>query len=120
MVLLCWHTTSEDVGEIGIEIELFHKYAAEFYYCATDSSRGAVLKNGIWHKNGTHWYSLELAESLWRSNSETVNSTFQKWWQWLERQATFWTAMQIFMSTAGELFLVYIANAGAVLKNSVL
>ena len=48
----------------------------------------------------THWYSLMLAECLWTSNSgyehsEVVGGAFQQWWQWRERRATFWTAMQM-------------------------
>jgi len=52
-----------------------------------------------------------LAEHLRRPNtqcelSEVVGGVFQQWQQQHERQATFWTAMQIFMSTACRLLFI--------------
>jgi hypothetical protein len=81
---------------------------------ATDSSRGAVWQNGVWHgsayeaetchwihicgKNCTHWHSLTLAERLrrpysGREHSEEVGGAFQQWRQWYVRQATVRTAL---------------------------
>jgi len=64
-----------------------------------------VSLNFSMQKNGTHWYSLMLAECIWRSNSgcehrEVGGGVFQQWPQWRDRWAMFQTAMQIFMSTA--------------------
>ena len=72
--LFCWHMTSKaDVGSMVVEAELSHQYSVTFCCCVTDSSRGTVWHNGIWHGNadkmkvghwippcasGTHWHSF--------------------------------------------------------------
>ena len=56
-------------------------------------------------KNYIHWFSLTLAECFWKPNSgceytETVSGPFQQRWQQHERQDTFCTSMQVYMSAA--------------------
>ena len=67
-------------------------------------------------KNGTHWHSSILAEHLWRPNSarehsEAVGDVFQPWWQGCERQAIFWTAMQILTSVMCRILVIAGRNA---------
>ena len=83
-ISLCWPTTSEaDVSGMA-EVEPALQYSIIFCCHVTDSSRGAVWQNGIWHgnvreekmwnwiplcrKNSTHWHSPTLSEHLWRPN----------------------------------------------------
>ena len=72
-------------GGIKAEVEHSYQYSVPFCCNATDSSRGAVWQNGLWHesadeakvwnwipprgKSGTNWYSSVLAEHWWRPNS---------------------------------------------------
>lgn len=49
-------------------------------------------------RNGTHWHSLMLAESLWRPNTGCehiwlVGGAFQQWRQQCRRPTIFWTGM---------------------------
>ena len=84
--LLCWPATSEvDIGGMTTEAEPSEQYSMTSCCCVTDGSREAAWQNGVWcgsayeakaghwispcRKNGTYWYSLILAEYLWRSNS---------------------------------------------------
>ena len=111
-VLLCRPTLPEvDVGGTAVEFEPSHQRSIALCCCVTDGSWGAVWQNDAWYgiayeekmwnrippcgkKTCTHWHSLMLADYLWSSNSEcyhseVVGGTFQQWWQWCERQATF-------------------------------
>jgi len=93
----------------------------------TDGSRGALWQNPVWHGSVyeakvSHWIlpcrkkmtfidpltSID-AEHLWRSNSryghsEAVGCVFHQWWQWHERQATFWTATHSIPTTKWRAF----------------
>ena len=114
LMLLCWPMMSEaDVGVIAVVAELSHQCSITFCCCVTDGIRGAVWQNGVWHgsayeakvcqwippcgKNGTHWYTLTLAEHLWRPNggcehSEAVGDAFQQWrlQQWVTTGSNFY------------------------------
>ena len=75
-----------DVGSMAVEVEPSHQYPLAFCSRVIDGSR----RNGIWHgnvygakgcyrippcrKNCTHWYSLMLAECLWRPKSGCEHS----------------------------------------------
>ena len=102
--LWCWPTMSEvGVGGTAVGIEPSHQYPVPFCYHATDGSRGAVWKNGVWNgsvnkakvwnwihphrQNGTQWHSSTFSGCLWKSNSgcersEVVGGPFQQWWRW--------------------------------------
>ena len=84
-VLLCKPMISEvDIGNMEVEVEHSCQYSITFSCHVTDSSRGAVWQNGIWHGSAhqakvchwipprrnkcTHWHSLVLGECWWRSN----------------------------------------------------
>ena len=123
--------TSEADVSGAADVEPSHQYPVTFCCCVTDGSREAVWQKGLWHggaceakvchwiftsgkKTCTHWHSLMLADYLWSSNSEcyhseVVGGTFQQWWQWCERQATFQTAMQ----TSAACRLLFIAGENA-------
>jgi len=114
LILFFWLMTSEAAaGGMAVEVKPSCQYATAFCCHVTDSSRGAVWQNAIWHGGsseakfcqwippcGKKWYSTTLGEHFWRPNSgcehsEVVNNAFQQWWQWSERQAMFWMAMHI-------------------------
>jgi hypothetical protein len=49
-IFLCWPKTSEaDVGDMAPEVEPSRQYSVKFCCRATDDSRGAVWRNGVWH-----------------------------------------------------------------------
>ena len=49
-IWLCWPAVTDvDVGGIALDVEPSHQYSVTFCYPVTDSSRGAVWQNGIWH-----------------------------------------------------------------------
>ena len=108
---------------MAVEVEPSHQHSITFGCCAAYGSRAAVWQNGVWQENayegkvchwippsaetGTQWHLLMLAECWWRPNSGCEHSgAFQQQWQRCERQAAFWTAMEIFMSAeCGLLFI---------------
>jgi len=58
-------------------------------------SKGVELNSSMWEKkNGTHWYSLMLAERKWRpSNGCEHSGVLQQWWQQCEGHAACWMAI---------------------------
>ena len=58
---------------------------------------------------GTYWTFMETKQWMW---AQWVGSgAFQQSRQWYERQAMFWTAMQIFVSTASRILVITGKNA---------
>ena len=90
-ILLCWPPTSEvDVGSIAAEVEPSHQYSVTFCCSATDGSRGAVWKNGVWHGSENEgkvcpwippcekkWHPLTFINTCW---------TFLETKQWMWAQ----------------------------------
>ena len=118
--LVCSHNVRLDVSGRAAEIEPSHQYSVQFCCHETDGSRGAVLKNGIWHHwippykavnssiqkkmapTDIHW--CLLTESLCRPTSEcqhrgVVSGAFQQCQQQHERQTMLQTAMHSFHTT---------------------
>ena len=60
-ILWCWPTMSEaDVGGMAEEAESSHQCSITFCCRVTDSSRGTVWQNGVWHGSAyeakvCHW-----------------------------------------------------------------
>ena len=137
-ISLCCPTKSEsDIGDMAVDNEPSHQYPITFYCLVTNSSRGTVWQNDIWHgstyeakvcnwiapcrKNSTHWYSPMLAECLWRTNSRryhsnSVGSAFQQWQQrqWVTSTGTdfYWCSIQVLL----HLFQKIIAKGGSYVK----
>ena len=120
-ISLCWLTTSEvNTGGMAVKVEPTHQYSITCCCRVTDGSREAVWQNGIWHgsaygakmwhwippcrKNGTHWHSSMLAESLWRPNSGCEHSEgwvvhFSSGWNISPPLVQIYTAAALFLTT---------------------
>lgn len=109
-ILLCWPMTYSSRGWTFVSI-LHYILSPHNRWQHRDSltkwhlrrtciwSKAASLNSSM-RKKCTHWYSLTLAEHLWKPNSEcehtgAVGDVFQQWEQRCERPAIFQTAIQL-------------------------
>ena len=78
-------------------------------------NKDVSMNSSTWNK----WHPLtfiHICWMIWRSNcgyehSEAVGGVFQQWWQGCEKQAAFWTAMQIFTSMVCSVLFITGENA---------
>ena len=91
-ILLCWLMKLEaDVGGMAVASTPSHQYSIMFYCCMTDSIRGALWQNGVWHRRAYetkvwNWTplcrkncinSLTSAEHFW---DQAVDVSTVRWW----------------------------------------